>query len=447
MTKGRWIVAAILVLGVGALTIKGLQPKPPPAAEVAATPAKKANVTRTVTAAGHLQARVTVKVSSNITGDLMSLAVKEGDRVKKGQLLGVIDRRVFDARAQQARAAVASGKAQIEQIGANQAQLARDLDRTKKLVEQSLASSSELEKAETALKMEQQRLASQKQMVAQAQGQLEAALFDLSKTTITAPMDGTILELNKKPGERIRGSDFSEDVILLMGGLEEMEVKAEVGEHEVVAIHEGDEATIDVDALPDQQVKGRVSNVAMNAQIKNPGTDAEITTFFVRVGIIDPPARLRPGMSTAVSIATATRENVITVPIQAVTSREAKKKEEKGVAIEGQLRANGGAPAAARANGNGKSEPPTTAATGKPKQVKVVFVVKDGKAEMREVKTGIASRTDVEILEGVNEGEMVVEGPYRVLARELQDGQGVKLQEKEGAGKGGDKKGPPGGRS
>ena len=446
MTKGRWILAALVVAGVGFATFKGLSPKPPPAADVVASPAKRGSVTRTVTAAGHLQAQQTVKVSSNITGDLISLAVRDGEHVKKGQILGQIDRRVFEARAAQSRAGVAGAKAQIEQTTLNIEQLQRDQERLEKLVAQNLASPADAEKARTQLEIEKGRLGGFKQVVAQNQGLYEAALFDLARTTLTAPMEGNVLELNKKVGERIRGSDFSEDVVLLMGGLDEMEVKAEVGEHEVVAIHEGDEATVEIDSLPDQQFKGHVVNVAMNAQVKNPGTDAEITTFFVRVGLDVPPPKARPGMSTAVSIATATRDNVITVPIQAVTSREAKKKEEKAPGVEGQLRpgetkvAAGGAPGKA-------SEPPTTAATGKPKQVKVLFVVKDGKVEMREVKTGIASRTEVEILEGINEGEQVVEGPYRVLARELQDGQAVKTQDKDGKDKAGDKKGPPGGRS
>jgi HlyD family secretion protein len=148
-----------------------------------------------------------------------------------------------------------------------------------------------------------------------------------------------------------------------------------------------------------------------------------------------------PGMSTAVSIATATRENVVTVPIQAVTSREAKKKESKA-ALEGSMTA-----AAASEAGKAGDAPPTLASTGKPKPVKVVFVLKDGKVEMREVKTGIASRTDVEIIEGLADGEKVIEGPYRTLARELQDGQSVKEQKKEVPGKGSDTKGPPGGRS
>ena len=283
--------------------------------------------------------------------------------------------------------------------------------------------------------------------MAQNEGQLDTALYNLSRATLTAPIDGTILELSHKVGERIRGSDFSEDVVMLMGGLADMEVKAEVGEHEVVGIHTGDEATVEVDAIPDKQFKGHVVAVGKNAQIKNPGTDAEVTTFFVRVALDNPPPDALPGMSSAVSIATATHDNVVMVPIQAVTSREAKKKEQKAAPREGEIKVADATTASTTtaAGTNGAGDPPAKAATGKPKPVKVVFVVdKDGVAQMREVHTGIASRTDVEVLDGVNEGETVVDGPYRTLARELQEGQKVKPQK---PGQGAGDKGPQGGRS
>jgi HlyD family secretion protein len=441
VTTGRWILTAIILAVVGFATFQGLRPHPPPPVEVTTAQAKKGSVTRTVTAAGHLQARETVKVSSNVTGDLLSLSVKEGDRVRRGQLLGQIDKRLQESQVAQFRGGVASAKAQIAQIEASIAQDKRDMERVKTLVQQRLASAADLEKAETQIKVDESRLAQQKEMVAQNQGQLGTALYNLSRATLTAPIDGTILEVSHKVGERIRGSDFSEDVVMLMGGLTDMEVKAEVGEHEVVAIHVGDEAGVDIDAIPDKQFKGHVVAVGKNAQIKNPGTDAEVTTFFVRVGLDTPPEGALPGMSSAVSISTATHENVIMVPIQAVTSREAKKKEQKALR-EGEMKvaeANAATPA-------NKDEPPTKAATGKPKPVKVVFVVdKDGATQMREVHTGIASRTDVEILDGVAEGETVVDGPYRTLARELQEGQKVKPQKKDE--KGGDAKGPQGGRS
>jgi HlyD family secretion protein len=445
MTRGRWILAGLVVALVAFATVMGLRPKTPPPVEVTTSVAKKGTVTRVVTAAGHLQARETVKVSSNVTGDLLSLSVKEGDRVQHGQVLGQIDKRFYETQVTQYRGAVASARAQIAQIEVTIEQDKRDLGRVKRLVDERLASAADLEKSTTQLKMDESRLASQRELVSQNVGQLETALYNLSRATLTAPIDGTILELSHKVGERIRGSDFSEDVVMLMGGLTDMEVKAEVGEHEVVAVHFGDEAAVDIDAIPDKQFKGHVVAVGKNAQIKNPGTDAEVTTFFVRVGLDVPPEGALPGMSSAVSISTATHDNVVMVPIQAVTSREAKKKEEKAAPREGEIKVAGSNGTAAALAANGKDDPPTKAATGKPKPVKVVFVVdKDGVAQMREVQTGIASRTDVEILSGVNEGDTVVDGPYRTLARELQEGQKVKPQK---PGQGAGDKGPQGGRS
>ena len=428
MTKGRWILAVLILVAVGLATAQGLRPHPPPPVEVSTSIVKRQDVTRTVNAAGHLQARETVKVSSNVTGDLLSLAVKEGDHVKRGQILGQIDKRLEESQVAQFRGAVASAVAQTAQVEATIIQDERDLARRKQLVAENLAPISDLEKAETQLKLDQSRRTAQKQLVAQNQGQLETALYNLSRATLKAPIDGTILELNHKVGERIRGSDFSEDVVLLMGGLSDMEVKAEVGEHEVVGVHEGDEATVEIDAMPDKQFKGRVVAVGKNAQIKNPGTDAEVTTFFVRVGLETPPEGALPGLSASVAIATATHPRVLTVPIQAVTSREPKKSDA----------APGGssAPAAGAA-------PAAIAVSGKAKPTKVVFVVAaDGKAQMRQVHTGIASRADVEILDGLAEGDTIVDGPYRTLARELDDGQTVKVMPKDGPGASGN--GPPG---
>ncbi len=330
MTKGRWILAVIILLAVGFATAQGLKPHPPPPVDVTMSTVKRQDLTRTVTAAGHLQARETVKVSSNVTGDLLSLSVKEGDRVDAGQVLGQIDKRLEESAVAQFRGAVASSLAQVVQIEASLIQDHRDLERMKKLVAEKIGSASDLEKADTLVKLDEGRLVAQKQIVAQTQGQLESALYNLKLATLVAPIDGTVLELYHKVGERIRGSDLSEDVVILMGGLSDMEVKAEVGEHEVVGIRVGNEAIVDIDAIPDRPFKGHVVAIGKNAQIKNPGTDAEVTTFFVRVGLEEPPPGASPGMSAAVSIATSTHKNVLTVPIQAVTSRETKKGEDKG---------------------------------------------------------------------------------------------------------------------
>src|SRR5256714_10070161 len=158
MTKGRWILAGLVIAVVGFATVQGLRPKPPPPAEVTTSLAKKGTVTRVVTAAGHLQARETVKVSSNVTGDLLSLSVKEGDHVMRGQVLGQIDKRFYETQVTQYRGAVASARAQIAQIQVTIQQDKRDLGRVKRLGDERLASAADLEKSTTPLKMDGSRL-------------------------------------------------------------------------------------------------------------------------------------------------------------------------------------------------------------------------------------------------------------------------------------------------
>src|SRR5438105_3604044 len=177
MTKSRWIIAGLIVAGVGFATFQGLRPRPPPPVEVTTSAAKKGAITRTVTAAGHLQAHETVKVSSNISGDLLSLAVKEGEQVRKGQVLGQIDRRLQESQVAQFRAGVANARASIDQINASIAQDRNDLRRTETLVKQNLASDSDLDKAQILVKVDEGRLAAQKRPGAQTPAQLETALY------------------------------------------------------------------------------------------------------------------------------------------------------------------------------------------------------------------------------------------------------------------------------
>src|SRR3954447_12650228 len=170
MTKGRWILVGLVVVLVGFATFQGLKPHPPPPVEVTTSVAKKGTVTRVVTAAGHLQARETVKVSSNVTGDLLSLSVKEGDRVTRGQVLGQIDKRLYETQVTQFRGAVASARASIAQIEVAVEQDRRDLRRVKKLVDERLGSVSDLDRASPLLKVDEGRLAAQRELVSQNVG-------------------------------------------------------------------------------------------------------------------------------------------------------------------------------------------------------------------------------------------------------------------------------------
>jgi HlyD family secretion protein len=288
------------------------------------------------------------------------------------------------------------------------AQQQQELRRVEQLAATGNASPAELDQTRSNLAAGGARVEAAQGRIDQADAALREARHFLSLTTLVAPIDGVVTKREKQVGERVRGSDFSEDVILVISTLSQMEVKVEVGEHEVVYVKEGDPADIEIDAFPDKKFPAQVVEVARNATVKNAGTDAEVTTFFVRLALTEPVSGALPGMSAQASIATDTRDGAIVVPIQAVTVRP-----EKDLAT-------GGRPPEPAEN------VPSPGAPGKkPRREplrKVVFVIQDGVAKLRPVETGLASETEIEIVSGVGEGERVVEGPYRILSREVADG-------------------------
>ncbi len=422
MTWWKYLIAAVLLLGAVAVTLGGLRDRPPPATEVAFAKAKKGTITRTITGAGKMQAATTVKISSNLSGDLIELPVKAGDRVTKGQVLGKIDRRRFEAAAKQSLAAQSAARAdmQVSQVEVDRS--TAEYGRAEGLVKKGLASEAELEKARADRDSAAARFASARERVAQAAAAYDEAQNSLSKTVMLSPIDGTVIELSREVGERVRGSDFNEDVVMTIAALAAMEVKIEVGEHEVVHLKTGQPAEIVVDALEGQTFDGQVVEIAQTALIKNPGTEAEVTTFPVTVALASRPPGVLPGMSAEVRITAESRDNAITVPIQAVTVRPEKSLPDYKPEIETGTQVNA------------KKRAETLA--------KVVFVRDGDKAKARRVRTGIASDTDLEILEGLNDGDEIVEGPYRTLAKELQDGDLVRDQaEAKGPGGRGPKKG------
>lgn len=413
MSWPKRIFAALFVLAIAGVVAASLRPKSEPPLTVQTGAARKGAITRIVTAGGKLQAATEVKLSSNITGDLIELLIREGDRVTRGQVLGRIDARRYGAQLNQSEAARNSAAADAEVQNVRVTQLKADLARVDRLVASQNASAAEAEKAHAELDGARAQAASAGQRLAQADAALREARHQYSLTTLTAPMDGIVTQRLKQVGERVRGSDFSEDVLMVISTLSKMEMKMEVGEHEVVYVKEGDPAEIEIDAFADRKFKAQVVEVARNATIKNLGTEQEVTTFVVRLALVDQVTGALPGMSAQASVSTDTRAGAVVVPIQAVTVRNEK-----------ELATPGGSPE--------KTTPQPPLAPGKKarkeKLRKVVFVVVDGEAKARPVETGLASDAEIEIVSGVAEGEVVVEGPYRVLSRDLADGKKVKVE-------------------
>lgn len=417
MTWWKGLIAAVVVLIAGALTMAGLKERPPPPVEVQLGKVKKGPITRTVTGAGKVEASTTVKISSNLSGDLIDLPVKVGDKVTKGQVLGKIDRRRFEATVRQASASLAAARADIATIEVDVDRLGRERDRVKALVDKGLASQAELDKATSDLESAKARAAAQKDRSAQAAAVLEEAQQNLDKTTLFSPIDGTVIEVTREVGERVRGSDFNEDVVMTLAALHTMEVKIEVGEHEVVHLKNDQHCEIKIDALEGQSFDGRVVEIAQKALIRNPGTEQETTSFPVTVALTSRPPLVYPGMSAEVRITADERDSTLIVPVQAVTVRPEKMLSDTAADVEGS-----------------KLSAPKKGETF----AKVVFVVdSDNKAHARRVKTGISSDTDIEILEGLKEGDQIIEGPYRTLSKELKEGDAVEESKGGGPGKGG----------
>ncbi len=412
------VIAAVLVLGAVGITAGGLKERPPPTTEVQVAKAKKGTITRTITGAGKVQAATTVKISSNLSGDLTELLVKSGDTVKKGQVLGRIARRRFEAATKQSAAAAAAARSEVQGAQVEVARANAELARVEGLQGKGMASASESEKVRAERDAAVAREGTARQRLAQAQAAYDESRDNLEKTTLLSPIDGNVIELSREVGERVRGSDFNEDVVMVIAALSAMEVKIEVGEHEVVHLKTGQTAEVSVDALEGQSFEGSVVEIAQNATIKNEGTEAEVTSFPVTVALATRPQGVLPGMSGEVKIAAETRRDTVLVPIQAVTVRAEKSLPDYKAPVEG------------------------AALTAKKTEslAKVVFVVSaDNKAQVRRVRTGIASDTELEILEGLQDGDRVVEGPYRTLSKELKDGDVVSAQQMGGGpnGRGG----------
>jgi HlyD family secretion protein len=407
----RRVVATLLVLLVAGIVVASLSPKKEPPLTIQAATARQGPITRVVTAGGKLQAATEVKLSSNITGDLVELTIREGDRVTKGQVLGRIDARRYGAQLNQAEAARASAAADVEGQRVRVSQVRSDLARVEALIATQNASAAELEKAKSDLDGARAQALSAEQRLNQADATLREARHQFSLTSLTAPIDGIVTQRVKQVGERVRGSDFSEDVLMVISTLSKMEMKMEVGEHEVVYVKEGDPAEIEIDAFPDRKFKAQVVEVARNATVKNAGTEQEVTTFIVRLALVDSVPGALPGMSAQASISTDTHDGAVVVPIQAVTVRP-----------ERELKAP--PPEVGERPLPQPAAPPGQKPRKEPLK-KVVFVVQDGVAKLRAVETGLASDTEIEIVSGVQPGEKVVEGPYRVLSRELADGKKV----------------------
>lgn len=458
-SKKLWyILAGIVVLVVGGLILaknKGWIGKVEPT-EVEFANVKKADIIEKVTASGKIQPEVEVKISPDVSGEIIELLIEEGDSVRKGQLLLKIRPDNYESFLARANAAVSQSKASLEQSKAGIAQAeARllkaniDYNRNKKLHDDKVISDADFDAVVNALQIAKQDVEAAKASTEAAkyniqsnQANLRDAAENLRKTSIYAPMSGIVSKLNVELGERVVGtSQMAGTELLRIANLNNMEVRVNVNENDIVRVHVGDSVDIDVDAYSTQnrKFKGLVYEVASSANgLANSATSAVstdvVTEFEVKIRVLrssyaDLIAQrtaksypLRPGMTASVEVTTDRKNSVLTVPLASVTTRDPnaspKPEDEKG---------DFGPPKA-----GGPSDDKTTKKTV---MKEVVFVSDKGKAVLREVKTGISDFENIEILSGLKEGDQIVSGPFLVVSKKLNNNDAIKTKTEEKADK------------
>ncbi len=366
---------------------------------------ERRTITQTVSSTGKIQPEVMVKINAEVSGEIIDLPVKEGQRVRKGQLLVRIKPDAYQAQVDRAEAAQGMAKANLDKTQS-------DYNRAAELYQKKLLSDSDMDLGKSTLE-------GAKSTFRQASASLKESRETLAKTSITSPMDGIVSQLISQSGERVSGSQFTQGTeIMTIADLSRMEARVDVGENDVVLVSIGDTASVEVDSYPGKKVLGTVSRIANTAKTRGLGTQDEVVNFEVRI-LMHPPedVQLRPGMSMTSDIYTETRNGVLAVPIQSVTVRQPKEKEMQQQPAE----AKEGEAQLVKKDSKKKEEE---------KLQEVVFIVKDGKATTAAVKRGISDDTYVEITQGLNESADIISGPFKAINRDLEDGSKVKVDVK-----------------
>jgi len=374
-----------------------------------------------VTASGRIRPHRSVDIQADVSGRIVDLRVEEGDLVNTNDTLLIIDPTTFQAAMQRAEAALSSAQANAAQARASRDQAERTLNRTRRIHEQSpeLLSDEELEAAETNFDVQQALYEAAEHFVAQARANLREARDLLAKTVIRAPMSGRVTRLNVEQGETaIVGTMNNPGTVLLtIADLAEMEAVVEVDETDIPMIELGDSADVEIDAYPDTIFTGRVTEIAHSSiqggTLGLSGTTSDQSVDFeVVIRLSNPPGNLRTDLSATADVVAETRDSVLSIPIIALTLRTPKQEEEEPSADTG-------------------SESIELLEEEEPEEQEGVFVVnEDNTVSFRPVKVGVAGREHFEVLEGLEEGEVIVSGSYQAI-RQLEDGNQVKPRREE----------------
>ncbi len=370
-------------------------------------------ITESITANGKIKPKVEIKISSDVSGEILELLIKEGEEVKQGQVLARIQPDIYERNYEKMEASVKSAEANVTQTKAQFRQKELSYNRNKKLWQEKTIPEAEYELASSEYHIAKANKEAAEASLRNSRASLKEAKDNLNRTTIYAPMDGTISRLNVEKGERVVGTaQFEGTEMMTLANLHQMEVLVDVNENDIIRVSHHDTCLIEVDAYLKQKFKGLVTQIANSAKIQGASAD-QITNFEVHVLILPESYQeltaknsnniypFRPGMSATVDIQTNTKYNTITIPIQSVTTRPD-----------------------TTSNNSLKTK------SDKDERIEVVFVVEDGKAIQKKVVPGIQNTKHIEILEGLEADEQVISGPYSAISRKLNHESAVQVVDK-----------------
>ena len=372
------------------------------------------DIVQKVNASGKIQPEEAVQITSTITGWITKITVMEGDTVNPGQHLISIDEKQIRPRFNNALSQVKSSEANLKKVTAQ-------MDRTVSLFSEKLISQQELEQVQASYQIALSQ-------AEQAKANLLSAEDELSKTRLTAPKYGIVTSITKEEGEMAVGGMFNPGVLMTVADLSRMEVEVDVNENDVVNIEVGDTTEIEIDAYPDTMFYGLVSEIAHTAQSLNMGSQQQVTNFKVKVKMVSVPDKIRPGMSSTVNILTETINNVVSIPIQSLTSRPEDFNDKNRAQDENKKRKWGD-----------KNDKENGIVFKKVKPIDVIFILEDefeGKksvdgqkyAIIKPIKVGISGENYYSVESDLQEGEIIVTGGYRLISKELRHGDLVSIK-------------------
>jgi len=377
--------------------------------KVAVENAEKRVIVETITANGKIQPEKEVKISPDVSGEIVELTVKEGDNVEKGRLLLRIKPDTYISQKDRSLAAISSARARLSQSEAQFTQADLAFKRSKQLFNEQTISKSDFEQAEATYTVAKSEVDAAKFSVVSAEASVKEANENLTKTSIYAPMSGTVSMLLVELGERVAGTNLMAGTELLrVADLSRMEAQVQVNENDIPRVKLGDTALIEVDAYLDQKFKGIVTEIANSAKTTGVSAD-QVTNFDVKILILPESYKklieagdknpFRPGMSATVDIRTQSKADIITVPIQSVTTR---------------------------------TDTTKIAGTPSEKDIRTIVFITDGKhALAKDVKTGIQDNSYIEILSGVAVGDRIISAPFSAISKKLSDSTLIEVVKKE----------------